>query len=235
MPECAVRFVVGTEQKHCLSWKMRVHPKPSGAEIYLMPREISNDYHISLHKSDKWHVRIGQGEAKERGFDPDELKGPVWNRPEELAPGVTLAFRIVVTPSSISRTHPVKRSTSCVFIPPPAANRSVELAVAITSEAPTQESWVGRRGMGTGLVGYCPIGHEYISVVWREIDTPQKQNIPLNVASAKRLLEEIPEGGSIAIMLWMLDEQHTPWLLLGRFDEESADRFRERWNELAEG
>ena len=235
MAECALRFVVGTEQKHSLSWKMRVHPKTSGAEIYLMPREISNDYHISLHKSDEWHVRIGEGEARQRGFDPSELKGPVWNRPEELAPGVTLAFRIVITPASISRTHPVKKSGSCVFIPAPTGNRSVEIAVAITSEAPTEDSWVGRSGMGTRLVGHCPLDTEYISVVWREIDTPQKQSIPFNVASGKRLLEEIPEGGSIAMMLWMLDEQNTPWLLLGRFDEESAGRFRERWNEVAEG
>jgi hypothetical protein len=234
MPDCTLRFVVGTREKHSLSWKIRIHSKVDGAEIYLMPREISNDYHVSLHKSGNWHVRVGEGEARARGFEPDDLRGPLWKRPKELALGVTLAFRIVVTSASISRTHPVSKAGSTTFIPPPSEGRSIELSVVLTSGPPTEDHWPGKNSMGTGLVGWCAIDSEFISVVWREVDTPQGQQIPLNVSAAKRLLEKIPEGGGIGVMLWMLDEEQTPYLLLGRFDEESAERFRQRWEETAE-
>lgn len=150
-----MRFVVGTPDLHSLSWTMVVQSDDDGAEIYMMPREISTDYHISLHKSGKWHVRVGADEARKLGYEPEELTGPTWNRPAEIAPGVTLAVRMIVTRAAVSRTHAVKNATRCHFIPPPSDGMSVEISLPSWPKSPPRilgwadEEWVQRSWVGS--------------------------------------------------------------------------------------
>lgn len=91
---------------------------------------------------------------------------------------------------------------------------------------------MGRRGMGTALLGWFPIGDEFLQVLWREVPTPAGQELTLSIPDAKPLGAEPTPGSSVAMMLWLFDENGTPVLLTGRFDEDSSERFRERWNEV---
>ena len=127
-----MRWAVGTADKHSLSWGVRVDAHPEGgAEVYIYPREISQGYHVSLHRSGRRHVRVGA--ARALGYRPAELTGPEWERPKEIAAGITLAFRIVVPPAALSRTHPIKDVDTCTLIPPPSDGKSVEVAFVVAS------------------------------------------------------------------------------------------------------
>lgn len=233
MADCTIRFVVGTVEEHSLSWTLRARAHDNGTEIYLFPREISNDYHVSLHKSGEWHVRIGEEEALARGYETAELIGPTWKRPDEIGPGVTLALRIIVPRAAISRTHPVSKSSACVFIPPPAEEKSIEVAVCLTRSRGPEDRWVGKHSMGTELVARCPISEpEWLSVVWREIETPTL-NKSLTMRAMKPLIQEMPEKGNLMMMVWMMDEAGSPALFLGKLDEESANKLRSRWEDIA--
>lgn len=91
--------------------------------------------------------------------------------------------------------------------------------------------------MGTSLLGSLTLSNdESLVMVWREIGTPALEQFPLPQANAKRLTSDaLPPFGDIAAFLWAEDPDGVPWLLLGRFDEPSARRFREVWNQTVGG
>jgi hypothetical protein len=122
-----------------------------------------------------------------------------------------------------------------MLIPPPSTGKSVEVSFVMTAAAPTTESWVGRNSMGTSLIGAVALSSsEWLTLVWREISTPVPAQIPLPPGGAKRLTSQLSPDGGIGVFLWALDGDGVPWLLLGRFDDESVARFREKWAELVE-
>jgi len=237
MADRSVRFVVGTPDLHSLSWKCRVTRGRDGGEIYLAPREISNDYHVSLHKSGRWHVRVGAPEARALGYSPEELVGPTWSRPDDGPPGTTLALRVFVPPAAVSRTHRVRKESSCVFIPPPSSiGSAIEVAVVLTDRAPTAIEWVGRRAMNTKLVGSCQVAdQEWLTLVWREVVTPTLQDVSLSIAATKRLGADPGIDGSLGMMLWGTDAKGSPFVLIGRLDNSGAERFRRAYSQAHEG
>ena len=99
MAEQALRFGVcsKSERLRAATWKLWT---PLGkADIYLAGRELAGAMKLSLHESDNWHFaydprffekRMPKDKRTDMGRFIDK-----WQRPSALAPGVTLALRIV--------------------------------------------------------------------------------------------------------------------------------------------
>jgi hypothetical protein len=91
---------------------------------------------------------------QDRAFDK-------WTRPPEFAPGLTLAFDIVVPASEVTiPQHPAEanaavRGTEIVWVPPAPAGYETHLTVLFTTAeatAATLPDWPGRSTMGSQLI-----------------------------------------------------------------------------------
>jgi hypothetical protein len=144
-------------------------------DVYLACREVGGTFKISLHQSGEWNTAftpsfydraVRDEDTTARGRFLDQ-----WTRPSPIAPGVTLALRIVTPWSSVAT--PVIPSRRLVTIPAPADARAVETIIFLLDPRVSPEGWPGRDLMNTKLVGAFPLasgGH--VSVVSWEIAMP---------------------------------------------------------------
>lgn len=175
MPELAIRFTVQFQgRQRAATWKCW---SPSGKEdIYLTCRELGGALKISLHESGKWHTAYFEGFFK--SAVPKEYQTDAgrfidqWNCPEAIAPGVTLAVRIVTPWSSI--TAHGEMSTSIVSVPPPAEGKAIECGIFLIDRSTPMTDWPGKKAMNTELIGSyeLPSGNS-VWVVWWEINMPK--------------------------------------------------------------
>ena len=100
---CVVRFTVGEPKGSQSSvWRLWTH----GNDVYISLRDLTKVKKVSLHPSGRWrnawaeeHVAKGSpfvAPGQDRATDK-------WERPPELAPGVTRAFDIVVPASEVTQ------------------------------------------------------------------------------------------------------------------------------------
>lgn len=93
-------------------------------------------------------------------------------RPKPIAPGVTLAFRIV-TPSSAENSPIDKPDESIVWIPNCPPLQATEIDIVLVASSMPVSGWPGRNAMGTKLVGtYELASGESVWVVYRVVDMP---------------------------------------------------------------
>lgn len=96
-------------------------------DVYIAGRDLGGHIKISLHQSGRWHHGYTSEAWGEIG-DSSELRHlQQWPRPPEIAPGVTLGFRIVV-PTTELRPGPSTQSTSrspVYTVPPPDTHDAV--------------------------------------------------------------------------------------------------------------
>jgi hypothetical protein len=133
-------------------------------EVYLSIRALTGEEKVSLHKSGQWrsafteeHIAKGSPFVtadQDRAFDK-------WTRPPEFAPGLTLAFNIVVPASEVTMPqHPAEanaavRGTEIVWVPPAPAGYETHFTVLFTTAeatAATLPDWPGRSSMGARLI-----------------------------------------------------------------------------------
>lgn len=175
MPELAIRFTVRNQGgQRAATWKCWT---PSGKEdVYLTCRELGGALKTSFHESGKWHVAYFEGffeesvpeeHRTERGRFIDQ-----WIRPKPIAPGVTLAFRIVTPWSSVTARG--EGSASIVSVPPPAEGRAIEFDIFLIDSTTSMTGWPGKNKMNTRLIGSyeLPSGNS-VCVVWWEVDMPK--------------------------------------------------------------
>jgi len=139
-------------------------------------REVGGAIKASLHESGAWHVAYTR-EFYGTKF-PDEKKGEQgrfieqWEAPSVLAPGVSLALR-VVTPWQAVAT-PAGIVPDIVAVPKPPEGRAIEFAVFLLSPGMANDGWPGMRSMGTAPVGdYLLENGSRVWVVWHEIAAPK--------------------------------------------------------------
>ena len=179
MPETSVRFaVINDAGKRAATWKCW---SPSGVgkhDVYLACRELGGFLKASLHQSNQWHIAYRSGflEANlpDPVIDPPNRFIDKWQRPKEIAPGITLAFRIV-TPFSAATTPITKpESQKIKWIPNAPIGKATEIDVLITKSNTVISSWPGKRSMGTKLVGSMPLeSGETVWIVYWYVPLPQ--------------------------------------------------------------
>ncbi len=114
-----IRFTVRNQGgQRAATWKC--WSPPGKEDVYLTCREVSGALKASLHESGNWHIAYFEGffeesvpeeHRTERGRFIDQ-----WSRPKPIAPGITLAFRIITPWSSYLRPAipPNPRDTSAI-------------------------------------------------------------------------------------------------------------------------
>jgi len=85
-------------------WKCQTESGRAKSDLYLIPQGMGNAFKVSLHESGEWHM----GFTSEYAAQPDAIRirnskerhWEVWERPEQMAPGVTRAFAVVISSSA---------------------------------------------------------------------------------------------------------------------------------------
>lgn len=173
MPE--IRFTVRNQGgQRAATWKCW---SPSGKEdVYLTCRELGGALKTSFHGSGNWHIAYSKGFFEESVPEKHRTERGrfinQWSRPNPIAPGVTLVFRIVTPWSSVTARS--GESASIVSVPPPAEGRMIEFDIFLIDRMTPMTGWPGRNGMNTRLVGayVLPSGNS-VWVVWWEADMPK--------------------------------------------------------------
>jgi len=97
-----------------------------------------------------------------------------WPRPKSIAPGVTLAFRIVTPYSAV--TIPISnadKKKNIIWLPNCPTQRATEIDILIVSSKTPVAGWPGKNKMATNLVkSYSLANGESVWVVYRVMDMP---------------------------------------------------------------
>jgi hypothetical protein len=145
-----IRFTVKADHGSSPHWIVRVGATRS--DVYVANSSTGSLFHVSLHEDpDHWHIK---GQSRSSGDSQDVWLR--WERPTEFSPGFVRALDLTVTPAAIvtASDHnkqvvwypfsgPVRWVHFNVFLEHPLANRN--------------DSWPGKRSMGTQLVGRLPM------------------------------------------------------------------------------
>jgi hypothetical protein len=183
MNEAAIRFGVGDGQRRAATWKCWALEGPGRNDVYLACRELRGALKASLHKSGQWHVAFDE-QFLERNAVREEWPTrfmETWQRPAELAPGFTLAFRIVTPFATVNATPSPAGDEGVMWISPPPPGQVIETAVIITSADTLTSGWPGKRSMATSLVGRFQIDNgDSVWVVSRVDAQPPSLTMQLN-------------------------------------------------------
>ena len=221
-----IRFVVGDpDDLRASTWRCWIAGRGKD-DIYLAPRPIAGSFKVSLHESGDWRVAFTT-EFKEkmkrqgRWAEGDHRSVARWRKPEQLAPGVVLAFRVIVPASAVSiPAEPRLLPGDLVWIRPPHENMAAEISLVLTGKDTRVTGWPGKRGMNNDLVGSLnlPSGTT-LWLVSRQVDIPQLE------ATNARMSKFIPdpdaplEGPNLRVFATIHDEAGVPTALFeGRLE-----------------
>lgn len=178
MAQQVLRFGITDGKGHrAATWRLWTETGKGKSEVYLAARSLGGTLKASLHESGKWHNAYTQ-HAFERDVEGAITKQKdrfleKWPRPKDIAPGITLAFRIV-TPWS-STTSPIEESKTknVIWLPNAPKPKSTEIDVIFTKPTVSVPDWPGSRSMGTELIGSILLENkETVWAVYWIIDTP---------------------------------------------------------------
>ena len=151
------RFAVGSPNgPRSGIWRVWTAKSPK-SDIYVAARSLGGIIKVSLHESREWRTAFTFEYASEK-FDeaiPVSQSRLIekWERPSEISPGVTLAFRIVI-PNHDLVSIPVEASSAMKinWISPPIDDDLTEVAIILTHPNVVTSNWPGRSKMGTQLL-----------------------------------------------------------------------------------
>ena len=179
MREQYIRFgITDNNGQRASTWK--ICTPNSKSDIYLSCRELGGTLKASLHQSGSWH--FGYTGSLENYFETEETFKKsrhieIWPRPEPIAAGVTLAFRIV-TPFNSVKTIIEPGIKDIIWVPNCSPTFATEIDIIITSFEQPQDSWPGKNKMGTRLVGsYKMNNSETVWVVSWEVPVPNLSSL----------------------------------------------------------
>ena len=159
MSEQAIRFGVRSALGHrAATWKLWTPGAPKH-DVYLACRELKGELKASLHQSGKWHIAFTPG-FYERSFEEDSSRPTSrftdrWPRPHDIAPGITLAFRVVVP--WFSTTIIDEEKEGILWVTSAVEGYAIEFAVFITSNGCIVTNWPGKNSMNSKFVGSIPL------------------------------------------------------------------------------
>ena len=181
MKEASIRFgIIDGRGRRASTWKCWTHTGTGKSDVYLTCRSLGGALKASLHQSGKWHIAY----SKEFFTDNPEAFADrptgrfidKW-RPNEIAPGLILAFRIIA-PYSAVNIPIASLNNDVVWIRVPPIGGAIEIDIFITSPQTFVSSWPGKNSMNTNLVdSMLLVSGETIWIVYRGIDCPVFGNI----------------------------------------------------------
>ncbi len=183
MPRPTLRFGIHDGNNYCAAtWKLWTESGKGDSEVYLANRSLGGTLKASLHQSGNWHIAFSK-----KAFG-DLVAGSIpklqdrflarWPRPKELAPGVTLAFRIVTPWSSVTGQKERYRGSNIVWVENAPEGKATEIDVLFTKLSIRPEEWPGKNSPGTSLVGLVNLDNrETVWVVSWVIDMPDLSHL----------------------------------------------------------
>jgi hypothetical protein len=160
MPQRVLRFGVRDDAGHrAATWKLWTETSGRRSEIYLACRELGT-LKTSFHESGAWHVAYSkaffEGDVMDTGPRQDRFLEK-WPRPTEIAPGLTLAFRIVTSPYAVTTDIEAASPKDIIWLPKASGSQSTSIAILISKLSTSTDGWPGQRSMGTSLIGSIPL------------------------------------------------------------------------------
>jgi hypothetical protein len=139
----------------------RVRSGARRPEVFIERENTKDVVHVSLHESGEWHVKINDVPVHE------------WFRPPESPPGYTRALVIIQTPACATAAepaHPDARGLDLLA----GSDDAGHFDVFLERPGANMQTWPGKRGMGTMLVGRLPLaqGQGTCCVVARRAPLP---------------------------------------------------------------
>ncbi len=176
----SLRFGIKDEEGHrAATWKLWTQVRTGKSDIYLVCRTLGSKLKASLHDFDNWHYAYTQETFKEKveGLASKQADRFIekWARPENIAKGITLAFRIVTPSSSVSQSINEMRNINgdIIWIPNAPKLKAIEIDIFVTSETTPVTNWPSKRSMGTSLVGSFQLENgDTVWAVYMVIDMP---------------------------------------------------------------
>lgn len=153
-------------------WRVWTAKTPK-SDIYIAPRNLAGILKVSLHESGEWRSAFTYEYASKK-FDKtmpisESRIIEEWDRPIDISPGVSLAFRIVI-PNDDLMAVPVDQNTALkiTWITPPTEEDLTEVAVILTHSNVEVSDWPGKNNMGTKLLAsYGLANDEMLWLVYR--------------------------------------------------------------------
>lgn len=178
MTERSIRFgITNGKGTRASTWKCWT-PGSGKHDVYLACRSLGGTLKASMHQSGNWHIAytrrfFDENVAAAEGIHSTRFIEQ-WPRPTVLAPGFTLAFRIVTPLSAVSTPCDQPSSPHLEWIPNAPEGKATEIDVIITDPRTDVTSWPGKRSMGTQLVGSITLDSgETVWIVWLVVDNPK--------------------------------------------------------------
>ena len=158
MPQRSLRFGIHDGSgNRAATWKLWTEFGSRNSELYLANRSLGGTFKASLHQSGNWHIAYSQ-----KTFE-DQVKGAIpkfndrfiekWPRPNEIVPGVTLAFRIVTPYSALTNSQDHGNYAKVKWIDNAPTSKATEVDILITKPAVSVSGGPGKRTMGTSIIG----------------------------------------------------------------------------------
>lgn len=179
MSEQSLRFGVrNATGNRAQTWKVWTRSGVGKHDVYLTCRSLGGKLKASLHGSGSWHIgfiraflndNLEDGHPKRQ--DPYIER---WPRPAPSAPGVTLAYRIVVPTSGVNVPITDSLSSRIVWIQAAPEGMAIEIAVVFTAHDTLASPWPGQHSMNTEFVGNLSLENgEIVWVVSHIVDVPE--------------------------------------------------------------
>lgn len=174
MTESAIRFGVKEPQGfRAATWKCWTLIGGGKFDVYLSCRELKGELKASFHESGSWHIAFTKKLVSE-GFEdpsnqPKSRYTDIWPRPKAIAPGILLAFQILVPWSSPNVTDGAN-DPKVVWISCATPGNAIEVSILFTGKGVVVSGWPGRSLMGTALIGFLDLENgEKVWLVYRSI------------------------------------------------------------------
>lgn len=170
-----VRDVCGNRAS---TWKLFAQTGVGKQDVYLTCRSLRGALKASMHDSGDWHIRFYRRYLKDNlEEDHPKHEDPYldrWPRPAEFAPGMTLAYRIVVPTAGLNIAIKEPAPSSIIWIPAAPENKAVEIDIILAAPDVTCSHWPGRNSMETQLVGRLTLDSgDTVWAVHRVVEIPQ--------------------------------------------------------------
>lgn len=208
MSKKSIRFGIKTEcGKRASTWNCTV-PKGVGKnDIYILNRALGGTIKTSLHESGQCHTafigkfyneNFAEVEKDERGRFVQK-----WSKPNELAEGLTLVFRIVTPSSSANKNISDETHKEIFWIPNAPENMATEIDIIITTPDVLVSGWPGGKSMGTQLIGKLELDNG--DTVWFVYMYTEMPKFPERMSGELRLfndesIDEIKNGNLKAML-----------------------------------
>lgn len=182
MPQRALRFGISDGAGRCAStWKLWTETSGGKCDVYLASRSLGGALKVSLHETGSWHVAYSRRWLTENVADVDPKPADrfieKWPRPPEIAPGFTLALRIVTPWSAVTGTIDASHDADVTWLTNAPEGSATEVAILLSKTPARAAGWPGMRSMGTKLIGSIPLENgETIWAVYRMVAMPDLTN-----------------------------------------------------------